>query len=111
MRHRKTVIGGCATVALLVGVLWPAIPATPAVAPLAGAVYMGDMTATNADKQAMLPPVHDRDEADAQCVAVFTGVEQLDCLHAAAAQWPLEDEPGWDCRIHGNKICGPGVEP
>lgn len=21
---------------------------------------------------------------------------------------PQEDEPGWDCRIHGNKVCGPG---
>jgi len=20
-----------------------------------------------------------------------------------------EDEPGWDCRIHGNKVCGEGV--
>lgn len=22
-------------------------------------------------------------------------------------QTPEEDEPGFDCRIHGNKICGP----
>jgi hypothetical protein len=19
-----------------------------------------------------------------------------------------EDSPGWDCRIHGNRVCGPG---
>jgi hypothetical protein len=19
---------------------------------------------------------------------------------------PLEDEPGWDCRVHGNRVCG-----
>lgn len=24
----------------------------------------------------------------------------------AGAQ-PVEDSPGWDCRIHGNQICGP----
>jgi hypothetical protein len=28
---------------------------------------------------------------------------------------PLEDSPGWDCRIHGNRICGTvtpdGTEP
>lgn len=23
---------------------------------------------------------------------------------------PQEDEAGWDCEIHGNKVCGPEVE-
>ena len=24
------------------------------------------------------------------------------------ASGPTEDSPGWDCRIHGNRVCGPG---
>jgi hypothetical protein len=24
-----------------------------------------------------------------------------------AADEPQEDEPGWDCRVHGNRDCGP----
>ena len=25
----------------------------------------------------------------------------------ASASGPTEDSPGWDCRIHGNRVCGP----
>jgi hypothetical protein len=26
----------------------------------------------------------------------------------SAASGPTEDSPGWNCRIHGNRVCGPG---
>jgi hypothetical protein len=26
----------------------------------------------------------------------------------ASASGPTEDSPQWDCRIHGNRVCGPG---
>jgi len=32
----------------------------------------------------------------------------LDVFATAPASGPTEDSPGWDCRVHGNRICGPG---
>jgi hypothetical protein len=26
----------------------------------------------------------------------------------SAVSGPTEDSPGWDCRVHGNRVCGPG---
>ena len=34
-----------------------------------------------------------------------------DCgTDAAPLSGPMEDEPGWDCRTDGNRICGPEYE-
>lgn len=187
MKHRKALMIGGAVAMFMLGACTPVHNPAPSPAPLSHATYAGDRLATNADLPDLLPPVANRAEADAQCVEVFSGAEQADCLHAAAAEWPEpsptptptpapvpppapepelvyvpepayvpaqpatfdeaidqclsvygfqtdeqsdcigaaivdwemfwpnpepeEDEPGWDCSVHGNKVCGPGVEP
>ena len=39
--------------------------------------------------------------------ALFRDLAELDA-YAATGTEPAEDDPAFDCRIHGNRICGPG---
>jgi hypothetical protein len=32
----------------------------------------------------------------------------VDVFATGPSSGPTEDSPQWDCRIHGNRICGPG---
>lgn len=54
---------------------------------------------------------HYREDIDGPCLAAEQEQEQVDADMAELAVTepatePLEDEPGWDCTIHGNKDCG-----
>jgi Spy/CpxP family protein refolding chaperone len=40
--------------------------------------------------------------------AVVAALLLSGCASSVAAPGLTEDSPGWDCRIHGNRVCGPG---
>lgn len=53
-------------------------------------------------------PVLALSAAAALALGFFGGVSAMPAAasHAVVVDHLEEDEPGWDCRIHGNKICG-----
>jgi hypothetical protein len=48
-------------------------------------------------------------DAGPQPLPFFNDEAVLDTSHVREAV--EEDEPGWDCRVHGNGICGPTQLP
>ncbi|MFJ5121909.1 hypothetical protein [Kitasatospora sp. NPDC088548] len=44
-------------------------------------------------------------------VATAASILAIAPANPATTTAPDEDEPGFDCRIHGNRICGPTPAP
>jgi hypothetical protein len=54
------------------------------------------------------------DSVPGNTVAVYCAGDRSSCWLEVEVVEPEvihEDDPGWDCRVHGNRICGPGARP